>query len=142
MMSVGAFGLKGMGFPEQPLVLFAAKRVGRPVLWIGERSESFIADNAARDHVTEITLALDSDLRMLALSVDTTANMGAYLSTFALNMPTLVYGRVMGGAYAIPAIHMRTRCVYHQHPARGCISRGGRAGIDLCGGARRRRRCV
>ena len=112
----GAFGLKGMGFPEQPLVLFAAKRVGRPVLWIGERSESFIADNAARDHVTEITLALDSDLRMLALSVDTTANMGAYLSTFALNMPTLVYGRVMGGAYAIPAIHMRTRCVFTNTP--------------------------
>ena len=112
----GAFGLKGMAFPEQPLVLFAAKRVGRPVLWIGERTEAFVSDNAARDHVTEIALALDDEHRMLALSVDTIANMGAYLSTFALNMPTLVYGRVMGGVYAIPEIHMRSRCVFTNTP--------------------------
>ena len=112
----GAFGLKGMAFPEQPLVLFAAKRLGRSVFWTAERSEAFIADNAARDHVTEIALALDANGRMLALAVDTIANMGAYLSTFALNMPTLVYGRVMGGVYAIPAIHMRTRCVFTNTP--------------------------
>ncbi|MEZ5935964.1 MAG: xanthine dehydrogenase family protein molybdopterin-binding subunit [Alphaproteobacteria bacterium] len=112
----GAFGLKGMAFPEQALVLFAAKRIGRPVLWIGERSEAFVSDHAARDHVTEMTLALDGEGRMLALGVDTIANMGAYLSSFALNMPTLVYGRVMGGAYAIPALHMRTRCVFTNTP--------------------------
>lgn len=112
----GAFGLKGMAFPEQPLVLFAAKRIGRPVLWIGDRSEAFISDNAGRDHVTEIALALDAEHRMLALSVDTIANMGAYLSTFALNMPTLVYGRVMGGVYAIPDIHMRSRAVFTNTP--------------------------
>ena len=112
----GAFGLKGMAFPEQPLVLFAAKRIGRPVLWVGERSEAFVSDNAARDHVTEIALALDAEHRMLALSVDTIANMGAYLSTFALNMPTLVYGRVMGGVYAVPEIHMRSRLVFTNTP--------------------------
>lgn len=112
----GAFGLKGMAFPEQPLVLFAAKRIGRPVLWIGDRSEAFISDNAGRDHATEIALALDAEHRMLALSVDTIANMGAYLSTFALNMPTLVYGRVMGGVYAIPDIQMRSRCVFTNTP--------------------------
>ncbi len=112
----GAFGLKGMAFPEQPLVLFAAKRIERPVFWVAERSEAFISDNAGRDHVTEIALALDADQQMLALSVDTIANMGAYLSTFAPNMPTLVYSRVMGGVYAIPAIHIRSRCVFTNTP--------------------------
>lgn len=112
----GAFGLKGMAFPEQALTLFAASRTGREVLWDADRSEAFVSDNAARDHVTEIALALDADRNILALSVDTIANMGAYLSNHALNMPTLVYGRVMGGVYAIPAIHMRTRCVFTNTP--------------------------
>jgi len=102
----GAFGLKGMAFPE----------LGRDVLWVADRSEAFVSDNAARDHVTEIALALDADHQMLAFSVDTIANMGAYLSTHSLNMPTMVYGRVMGGVYAIPAIHMRTRCVFTNTP--------------------------
>lgn len=112
----GAFGLKGMAFPEQALTLFAAKRLAREVLWVADRSETFVSDNAARDHVTEISLALDADLRLLALSVDTIANMGAYLSNHALNMPTMVYGRVMGGVYRIPAIHMRTRSVFTNTP--------------------------
>ncbi|MGI9435141.1 MAG: xanthine dehydrogenase family protein molybdopterin-binding subunit, partial [Geminicoccaceae bacterium] len=112
----GAFGLKGMAFPEQALTLFAAKRLGRDVLWVGDRSEAFVSDNAARDHVTKIALALDGEHQMLGLSVDTIANMGAYLSSHALNMPTIVYGRVMGGVYAIPAIHMRTRCVFTNTP--------------------------
>ncbi len=112
----GAFGLKQMAFPEQPLVLFAAARTGRSVRWIAERTEAFVADNAARDHVTEIALALDADGRMLALSVDTLANMGACLSTLAPRMPTLVFGRVLGGVYAIPAVHLRTRCVYTTMP--------------------------
>ncbi len=112
----GAFGLKGMAFPEQALVLFAAKRLGREVLWAADRTEAFVSDNAARDHVTEIALGLDAEGRMMALSVDTIANMGAYLSTRALGMPTLVYGRVMGGVYMIPAIHMRTRCVFTNTP--------------------------
>ncbi|MGI9500759.1 MAG: xanthine dehydrogenase family protein molybdopterin-binding subunit, partial [Geminicoccaceae bacterium] len=112
----GAFGLKGMAFPEQALTLFAARRIGREVLWVADRSEAFVSDNAARDHVTEIFLALDAGHRMLALSVDTIGNMGAYLSNHALNMPTMVYGRVMGGVYAIPAIHMRSRCVFTNTP--------------------------
>lgn len=112
----GAFGLKGMAFPEQALVLFAASRLDRAVGWVAERSEAFISDNAARDHVTDIALALDAEGTMLGLSIDTIANMGAYLSTFAPNIPTLVYGRVMGGVYAIPAIHLRSRCVFTNTP--------------------------
>ncbi|MGI9486241.1 MAG: xanthine dehydrogenase family protein molybdopterin-binding subunit [Geminicoccaceae bacterium] len=113
----GAFGLKGMAFPEQALTLFAAKRLDREVLWVSDRTEAFISDNAARDHVTKIAIAMDADLRLLALSVDTIADMGAYLSNHALNMPTMVYGRVMGGVYMIPAIHMRTRAVFTNTPS-------------------------
>ena len=112
----GAFGLKQMAFPEQAMVLFAAARIGRPVRWIAERTEAFVADNAARDHVTEIALALDEEGRMLGLAVDTLANMGACLSTFAPKLPTLVFGRMLGGVYAIPAVHLRTRCVYTNTP--------------------------
>ena len=112
----GAFGLKQMAFPEQPLVLFAAARIGRPVRWVAERTEAFVSDNAARDHVSEIALALDRDGRMLGLSVDTLANMGAYLSTLAPKMPTQVFARVIGGLYGIPAIHVRTRCVFTNTP--------------------------
>ena len=123
----GAFGLKGMAFPEQALALFAAKRLDREVLWISDRSEAFITDNSARDHVTEIALALDTDLRMLALSVDTLANMGAYLSNHSLNMPTLVYGRVMGGVYAISGNPYAQPLRVHQHTSGGCLSGRWRA---------------
>ncbi|MEM7023187.1 MAG: xanthine dehydrogenase family protein molybdopterin-binding subunit, partial [Pseudomonadota bacterium] len=112
----GGFGLKQMAFAEQALVLFAAQRIGRPVRWIADRTEAFISDNAGRDHVSEFKLALDGDGRMCALAVDTIANMGAYLSTSAPFMPTLVFGRVMGGVYAIPAVHIRTRCVFTNTP--------------------------
>jgi aerobic carbon-monoxide dehydrogenase large subunit len=112
----GAFGLKEMAFPEQALVLLAAARTGRPVRWIAERTEAFVADHAARDHVCEVALALDRDGRMLGLAVDTLANMGAYLSMFAPKLPTLVFGRVLGGVYAIPAIHLRARCVLTNTP--------------------------
>ncbi|MEZ5666468.1 MAG: xanthine dehydrogenase family protein molybdopterin-binding subunit [Alphaproteobacteria bacterium] len=112
----GAFGLKGMGFPEHALVLLAAARTGRPVRWLAERTEGFVCDTAGRDHVTEVALALDEAGRMLALSVDSLANMGAYLSTMAPNIATKVFGRVMGGVYRIPALHLRVRCVLTNTP--------------------------
>ena len=112
----GSFGLKGMGFPEQPLVLLAARRVGRPVCWLAERTEGFVTDHAARDHVTEITLALDQEARIRAVRLDTIANMGAHLSTMAPYIATLVYGRVATGIYAIDAVSMRVRCVFTTTP--------------------------
>src|SRR6266542_412262 len=77
----GGFGSKIMHYAEELLVLWAARKVGRPVKWTAQRSESFMSDAHGRDHVTHAELAVDKDGRFLALRVSTVANMGAYLST-------------------------------------------------------------
>jgi carbon-monoxide dehydrogenase large subunit len=107
----GAFGTKGWQYVEHRLVLWAARRLGRPVKWTCERHEAIQADEHARDNVSDAELALDADGRFLGLRVRTLANVGAYvssdrnlLSTFA-NVGTLV------GVYAIPAAHVHVTCV-------------------------------
>ena len=71
------------------------EEIGRPVKWVAERSESFVSD-AGRDHVTHAELALDADGKFLGLRVQTLANMGAYLSTFAPSIPTYLYATLAG----------------------------------------------
>jgi carbon-monoxide dehydrogenase large subunit len=105
----GAFGLKLFPYPEQALVLVAARALGRPVRWIADRSESFLADNAARDQVNEAELALDAEGRFLALRVRSLANMGAGLSANAPHVPTTGSVKTLTGVYAIPIAHMHVR---------------------------------
>ena len=100
----GGFGMKGFLYPEQPLVLIAAKLIGRPVRWSAERTESFLADDHGRDMIMKGELALDADGNILAMRVTGTSNMGGYLSTFAPFIPTLAGGRIFGGVYRIPAL--------------------------------------
>src|SRR5712672_2122249 len=108
----GGFGMKLFLYPEHVLVLWAAKRLGRPVKWTPERSDAFMTDTQGRDNLTRLELALDEELRFLALDVEITANMGAYLSNFAPEIPT-VSGAVMhSGVYAIPAIHVGVKGVF------------------------------
>ena len=101
----GSFGLKGAIHPEVPLVAWAAKRVGRPVKWTGERSEGFVGDDHARDNVSEAELALDEDGRFKALRVRTRANLGAYVSFFGPAPPTGNIG-TLAGTYTTPAMHV------------------------------------
>ena len=102
----GGFGMKLFLYPEHALVLWAAKKLGRAVKWTPERSDAFMTDTQGRDNVTRLELALDEELRFLALDVEILADMGAYLSNFAPEIPT-VSGAVMhSGVYAIPAIHV------------------------------------
>ncbi|NNG04441.1 MAG: xanthine dehydrogenase family protein molybdopterin-binding subunit [Inquilinus sp.] len=108
----GGFGSKIFIYAEEVVCAWASKRVGRPVKWTGERSESFLSDAHGRDHVTTAELALDKDGKFLALKVDTVANMGAYLSTFASCVPTYLYATLLSGQYAIPAIHCNVEAVY------------------------------
>ena len=77
----GSFGTRGANYPELILVLWAARRVGRPVKWVSSRSEGLATDDHARECIIEVGLALDDDGRFLALDVSTSANLGAYLST-------------------------------------------------------------
>jgi aerobic carbon-monoxide dehydrogenase large subunit len=100
----GGFGSKIYLYAEETAMVWASKRVNRPIKWVAERSESFLTDAHGRDHVTHAELALDKDGRFLALRVQTTANMGAYLSTFASCIPTILYATLLAGQYTTPAI--------------------------------------
>ena len=99
----GGFGAKNFIYPEHVLVLWAAKRVRRPVKWIATRSEVFLADHQARDHVAEAALALDANGRFLALRVKSAANVGAYMVS-AGGVQTFQYVHLPGTVYRIPAI--------------------------------------
>jgi carbon-monoxide dehydrogenase large subunit len=103
----GGFGSKIHHYPDEALVSFCAMQLGRPVKWTATRSEATQTDAHGRDHVTRGELALDDDGRILALRVHTYAAMGAYLSTFAPAVPTYLYGTLLSGEYAIPAIHVK-----------------------------------
>jgi len=108
----GGFGSKIPHYPEEMLVTWASRKVGRPVKWTGERNESFLCDTHGRDHVTEAQLALDGDGKFLALRVNTIANLGAYLSTFGALSATYLYGTLLSGQYTIPAIHCAVTGVF------------------------------
>jgi carbon-monoxide dehydrogenase large subunit len=101
----GGFGSKIYLYAEETALVWAAKRVNRPIKWTAERSESFVSDAHGRDHVTHAELALDRNGKFLAMRVHTTANMGAYLSTFASCIPTILYATLLAGQYTTPVIH-------------------------------------
>ena len=101
----GGFGMKTFVYPEQILVLYAAKKLGRPVKWTGERSDSFQSDSHGRDWITETELALDESNHIIGLRIKNRVAMGAYLSQFATFVPSISAGRILGGVYKIPAIH-------------------------------------
>ncbi len=108
----GGFGMKIFLYAEQVLVLFAARALGRPVRWTGERSEDFMSDSQGRDHVTLAELAVDEDGRMLAVRASTIANMGAYLSNFAPIIPTILSARMFCGLYQLQQVYAEVKCVF------------------------------
>jgi carbon-monoxide dehydrogenase large subunit len=108
----GGFGMKLFLYPEHVLVLWAAKKTGRPVKWIPDRSDAFMTDTQGRDNVTRLELALDEELRFLGLEVTLIANLGAYLSNFAPEIPTASGAVMHSGVYAIPAIHVGVKGVF------------------------------
>ena len=108
----GGFGSKIFIYPEEVVSLWASKRIGRPVKWVAQRSESFLTDAHGRDHVTHAELALDEAGKMLGLRVKTIANLGAYMSTFSSSVPTYLYATLLSGQYDIPHIYCEVDAVY------------------------------
>jgi carbon-monoxide dehydrogenase large subunit len=107
----GGFGTKGFPYQEYPLALLAAKQLGRPVKWIGERGEHFLSDSHGRDNFAIAEMAMDENGRFLAMRVDLLAGMGAYLSQYAPYIPE--GGLTMStGLYDIPFLYARCRGVY------------------------------
>ena len=106
----GAFGMKIFLHPEQPLVVWASRRLKRAVRWTADRSEGFVSDVQGRDNYSIAELALDEGGHFLALRVTTWANMGAYLSNYAPYIPQGAVS-VLSGVYRIPAIYANIRGV-------------------------------
>lgn len=107
----GGFGMKTFVYPEYPLALYAAKKLGRPVKWTADRAESFLTDTQGRDHVTEAQIALDEEGHILGIKIDTIANLGAYQSQFGAFIPTMAPRDMQAGVYKVPAIYNRVRAV-------------------------------
>ena len=105
----GGFGMKNVLHPEYVALLWAARRLGRPVRWVAERTEDFLAGVHGRDNLTRARLALDADGRFMALDVATIGNLGAYVSALGPGAHTNAPSTAMGGLYAIPAIFMDVR---------------------------------
>jgi carbon-monoxide dehydrogenase large subunit len=108
----GGFGVKNALYPEWVMLLWAARQLGRPVKWIGDRSEDFVTTAQGRDNFTRARLALDGDGRFLALDVSTIANLGAYLSSGGPGSSTNAPANAMGSGYVIPAIFMDVQGVF------------------------------
>lgn len=95
----GGFGSKIFHYPEEVIVPWCSKQLGQPVKWVATRSEAFLTDAHGRDHVTTAKLGVNNDGTFTGLFVQTWANMGAYLSTFAPMIPTALYITLFAGLY-------------------------------------------
>jgi carbon-monoxide dehydrogenase large subunit len=108
----GAFGMKTGAYPEYPVLLAAAKKLGRKVHWMSSRSEAFNSDNQARDNVATGELALDKDGRFLALRARQVQNLGAYVAFAGVLLATNNFARCFPAMYDIPKLDIAVHCVY------------------------------
>jgi aerobic carbon-monoxide dehydrogenase large subunit len=108
----GGFGSKIYHYAEEAIVTWSAGKLGRPVKWTADRTESFMSDAHGRDHVSRAELALNASGKILGLRVHTYANMGAYLSTFAPCVPTYLYATLLAGVYTTPVIYAEVKAVF------------------------------
>ena len=102
----GGFGSKIFLYAEDVCLTWAAKKLNRNIKWTADRSESFLSDAHGRDHVSHAEMAMDADGKFLAMRVHTDANLGAYLSTFASAVPTILYATLLAGQYTTPQIYI------------------------------------
>ena len=105
----GGFGSKIYVYPEEAVCVWASKKLGRAVKWTADRTQAFLGDAHGRDHISAVKLALDKNNRITGLRVDTLANLGAYLSAFAMVTPTYLHGTLLSGVYDIPAIYTNVK---------------------------------
>jgi carbon-monoxide dehydrogenase large subunit len=108
----GGFGMKVVDYPEDALVLWGSKLVGRPVRWTATRSESLLSDAHGRDHATRCRMAFDRDGRILAIAADTIASLGAYETHRGASVPAFFYGNVMVGLYKTPIVYCNVKGVH------------------------------
>ncbi len=108
----GGFGQKIFCYNDMAFTMWAARKIGRPVKFVEDRSENYKYSTHGRDHITDVEIAGNRDGTITGLRVTTYANLGAYLSTIAPGIPTTLYGRIITGVYRIPAAYVKVYGVY------------------------------
>ena len=108
----GGFGSKIFLYNEEVVCSWASRQIKRPIRWTSTRREAYLTDAQGRDHVTDAAMAMSKDGKILGLHVKTTANLGAYLSTFAPAVPTFLYGTLLNGVYVMGAIKCEVTGVF------------------------------
>jgi carbon-monoxide dehydrogenase large subunit len=108
----GGFGQKIFTYADMVFTLWAARKLGRPVKYVEDRSENYKTSTHGRDHITDVEIAGTRDGKITGLRVYTYANLGGYLSTIAPGIPTTLYGRMISGVYKIPAVYCSVKGVY------------------------------
>jgi carbon-monoxide dehydrogenase large subunit len=107
----GGFGMKGDTYPEEGLVLWASRRLGRPVKWTATRSESIMGDDHGRDQVVHCEMALDDNGKILAIRAQAVHAVGAYVTGAAV-VPVLYALKLIPNVYTVPALHVATRAMF------------------------------
>ena len=105
----GGFGSKTPQYSEEYLCLYGAKLTGRPVKWVGDRSEAFVSDAHARDHVTHAEMAFNHDGKILAIRSSHIADLGAYAMIFGPLVPTSLYATMLSGVYTIESVYAEVK---------------------------------
>jgi len=108
----GGFGMKIFNYPEYVLTLAAAKITNKTVKWTAKRTESFLSDIHGRDHISNAKLGFDKQNKIVALQVETFANMGAYISDFGVFIPTYAGTAMLTGCYKIPNAYANVKGVF------------------------------
>ncbi len=107
----GGFGARSRIYPETIAVAYAAKKLGRPVKWSGDRSETMVSDLHGRDQVNAAELAFDAEWRIIGYRVETLLNIGAFAAESGPRIATVSGGKILGGCYAIPALYYSCKAV-------------------------------
>lgn len=108
----GGFGMKAMAHPEMFSVAEAARRTGRSVRWMSERTEAMLGDNGARDLISTAELAFDAHHKIIGYRVHTACNLGAYNSQFGQMIQTQLFSRVLMGVYDVQDTFLRVEGLY------------------------------
>jgi carbon-monoxide dehydrogenase large subunit len=108
----GGFGVKNGVYPEPALLMYAAKKLGRPVKWINTRSESFVSDSHGRNQLSTVKLGVNKDGKFQALYTETVGDLGAYCWTVGPFTPTGGSARTQGGAYAFKAMYYCSKAAF------------------------------
>jgi len=122
----GGFGMKTGLTPEDALVCYAARKLGRPVKWRGERSEEFLAAHMARDQHYRAALALERDGTILALRMQSLGNIGSVPVGSSAIIPLAMVAKVVTSVYRVPVVDYHVKAVLTNTMATGAYRGAGR----------------